>query len=319
MRKSVFLLAALFLLYFSVVGIQAQSYEGYIADYPVWVDLTIPTLGGALNGSYFYKKNGGSIALVGTKTGRALNLIEKDKKQEVTGIFICTDSDDSITGNWKKNNETSSPLLVRLYKTDPAYKKFAIIPKPEDLFFSKDSYYMSEEDETLESILGNSESLHNSAVEHCYTDIEYLFVQKNIFSIRVNWSCPGDPIPSHQYRAFNLMTNKEMVLWKEIARGKLSVFKKYLYQKVQPEIKEWLSEFPEMAGTLKRQPILINQNRGVIIYVANNNLHFVIDGYYGFGQASKALDFYCDISIPPQDLVKYLKPTSILRNLAKTQ
>jgi hypothetical protein len=330
----------LFVLFFSVLELRAQSFEGYIANtYPIWVDLTIPVSDGEVTGAYFYKQYGGSITLSGTKMGNSINLIEKDSKQKVTGIFACTNFGDSITGAWRKKKGRDS-LMVRLYKTDPMYKKFAKIPTTDKLILANGS--------SLKSMLHNIENPDESGLAHCeISKVKFIFAQKNIIGIWFDWMCAG---VAHgggfEERIFDLTSYKEIVVWKEVDPNQEAAFNKYLCQKVQSELNQWRNRYPDsewvkvfrgvniddddwgykkkplnecfIVSDLKHYPFPPLSERGTLFYIENNNLHFVIASYFNFPPVISDRDFFCDISIPPKELENYLKPTSILRNLAKT-
>ena len=344
MKKSTILIT----LFFLAAEIQAQSYEGYIIidasvpnisnQFPVWVDLVIPVSNGVVTGTYFYKRNGGSIALTGTKTGKNINLTEKDNRQKVTGVFNCTDFGDSIIGYWKGKKDGKS-LSVRLFKTDPTYKKFAKTPKKDELFLHGGS--------TLESEFQDISQPNVDEIIHAkMPEVMYNFAQKNVISIWFSWEYVGYPGGETRYYTFDLTSHKEIVLWNEIDSDQEAAFDKYLCQKVQHELTQWKNRYPDsewvkklegyntddnewsfkkkpfnewfIVSDLMHYPFQPTSERGTIFYIENNNLHFVINGYFGFPRSILAVDLYCDITIPPQELANYLKSTSILRNLAKT-
>ncbi|MGA2506564.1 MAG: hypothetical protein ABSF80_03715 [Chitinispirillaceae bacterium] len=326
MKKSTILIA----LFFLAAEIQAQSYEGYIENIvytlPVWVDLVIPASDGTVTGTYFYKQYGSSIILTGTKTGSRFDLIEKDDNQKITGTFTCTDFGDSIKGKWKKKKKGDS-ASVRLYKTDPAYKKLAKIPRADKLVLKSGISLQAEVDNFTAQNYDGSKST-----------ITIQFAEKNLLVISTRWWSSGGanyPDMHSSFHTFDLTTNKEISLPHEIRIDKTAALddrscaeckKQLLENRKRIPDAEWIKIF---RGEEKEMKPLdeyfmlpdsacngLNDNDEFLLEHDSIAI-FTIHGYFGFPNVIQCMDFDCCVELSYKELETYLKPTSILRNLAK--
>lgn len=191
--------STIFLLFVSFFC-NAQSYEGYIDQkYPVWVDLNFSSTDNNITGTYFYKKMGGDIKIQGTHNGQQLIINEKNKEGAVTGIFNLNNLYDSIVGTWKKNG-SNKLLIVKLFKTNPEFKQFAIIPKNDKLILSDGT--------SLQNALNNAKSETDKKVPK----LEILYAEKNILStsfnqeIMFNFRNIGGPT----FQTFNLISKEKL-------------------------------------------------------------------------------------------------------------
>ncbi|MCX6286894.1 MAG: hypothetical protein NTY96_07255 [Bacteroidetes bacterium] len=291
----------------------AQSYEGYIAgNLPVWADLNIPPTDGSVSGTYFYKKDGGSIPLTGSVKGKQIILNEMNKDGACTGIFTCVNFTDSITGTWNKPDNTKMSS-VRLYKTDVFFKTYAKIPDAGKL------------------MLSGGRSLNDELKE--YTNegskkpkLVYLFAEKNILSTSFEWEYMGPYLSTGTvYHTFDLSNNKEISLLNEIDPGRLSALKNKLKTLILKEldehrkkykVQEWIDAFGdketyENAFKLSEPGDNLFEN----YYLKRGVLIVVIDNYFAFPHVIEAMDlsFVWKLSFPETGL--YLKDNSILKNL----
>jgi len=291
----------------------AQSYEGYISEnLPVWVDLNIPTNDGSFSGTYFYKKDGGSIPLLGTVKGNQIILNETNKDGICTGIFTCINFGDSITGNWKKPNSTKLSF-VKLYKTDVFFKTYAKIPTAGKL------------------ILSNGKTLNEELTEFTNEGsnkpkLVYIFAEKNILSTSFEWEYMGPYLSSGTvYHTFDLTKNKEISLLNEINPAKLSALKSKIKIVIQKELnehrknyteKEWIDAFGDKE-TYENSFKLSEAGDNLFenYYLKTSVLTVVIDYYFGFPHVIQAMDFSVEWKLSFPEIGLYLKENSILNNL----
>ncbi len=116
------LFVLLLLIVLTVSTADIVSYEGFIGDYPVWLD--IDTTSGEISGEYFYRNIGTPIVLIGERVGDSL-FLEERVGDSVTGVWNCLysgklESFTKINGDWI-NSDTNSIFLClgtnREYKT----------------------------------------------------------------------------------------------------------------------------------------------------------------------------------------------------------
>jgi len=147
-----------------------------------------------------------------------------------------------------------------------------------------------------------------------------------ILSISFYWSFYG-PYPSEGiiYHTFDLVSNKEIVLWNEIDNNKIKAFINYLYQKIQPILlihrneysdSEWMDAF-NISDELELDKLFFVKDisRITSYYIKNNVLHLVVDGYFEFPHAIRAMDLFTEINITIFDLEEYLKKDSSLKRI----
>ncbi len=79
------LVSLLLLIFTTISSADMVSYEGFIGDYPVWLD--IDTTCGEISGEYFYRNIGTPIALSGERVGDSL-FLEERVCDSVTGVLL---------------------------------------------------------------------------------------------------------------------------------------------------------------------------------------------------------------------------------------
>jgi hypothetical protein len=312
---------ALLIIFFALIGysnmVKSQSYEGYIhiADnLPVWFDLSAGTTAESLSGSYFYKKTGIGISISGSMQGNNIILNELAKDGLITGIFTCVNFNDSITGNWSKPN-SSKLLPVKLYKVNPSFKSCAIIPGSDKLILTQGN--------TLNDELKEYADEAGKKPKVCYN-----FAEKCIVSIYFNWEYLGPYLSTGTiHHTFNLISNKEIALLKEIDPGKLPQLKNKIKARIQKEldaarnkytVQEWIDAFGDRK-TYEDAFLVSEINESVLdnYYVRNGFICIMIDNYFGFPHAIEVMDLTIKIEISYSELGLYLNNNSILINLIK--
>lgn len=305
-----------------------ESFEGFIGDHPIWMDLTLPAQDGPVQGSYFYKKVGTPIPLKGEKRGDKLKLDEKDTRGKVTGTFACAFQGRGLAGTWGKPGAKKG-LAVRLPITDPAYKAHAV-HKFTDLKLLEEGTLA----ESIASFIGDDTSNH--------IEVDYLYDQRNILSVDIGWSGMGAyPVSGTTHYLFDLKRRKQVSIWDEIDAAGLKRIWKVLGPKLDAELKDHRKAFPdsEWVSALRKPdeeeegdwedpgkkldgifsvsrtvpaPGLFNAG-----YLDSTTFHFVSSDWFRFPHVIQAMDVYVGIPMPITELVTYLKPGSFLRNLVR--
>jgi len=315
MKNKTLLLAFLLVIGYSAM-LEGQSYEGYIADnIPVWFDLHSATPGTSLDGSYFYKRNGGNISVSGSMNGKDIILNEKNKDGVITGTFTCVNFEDSITGSWSKPN-SSKLLPVKLYKVNPSYKICAVIPGADKLILTKGN--------TLNSELKEYTEEGYKKPKLCYN-----FAEKCIVSTYFEWEYMGPYLSTGTiHHTFNLTGNKEIALLKEIDPGKLPQLKNKIKTRIQREldtvrnnykVEEWIDAFGD--SKTYEDSFQVKEIKESVFdnyYIRNGFIYIQIDNYFGFPHVIEAMDLSITIEISFSESGLYLNNNSVLKNLVKT-
>ena len=111
----------------------AQTYEGTIGRYQIYLDLDLDYNDNRVVASYFYNSQLKNILLEGTYDGKTLILHEQYSSiEEANELFTLSIEDDKITGIWKSKY---SPLPVELTKTNKSLEDV----KAKKLTFVRDS------------------------------------------------------------------------------------------------------------------------------------------------------------------------------------
>jgi hypothetical protein len=309
-------LSITFYLLFVSIFCSAQSFEGYIDQkYPVWVDLNFSSNDNNISGTYFYKKMGGDIKVQGTYNGQKIIINEKNKEGAITGTFKLNNYNDSIIGTWKKNG--SNKLLdVKLFKTNPDFKQFAIIPKNDKLILNDGT--------TLHYTLNNAKS----ETDKKGPKLEILYAEKNILSTSFNQEIMYNyrNIGGLVFNTFNLVSKKEIKLTNEIAPEKFQMFKTKLLEMIKQQLmehrksiseEEWMSAYGNDKDALEAafNKIEIDNNIIDIYYIKNNHIIIYMQRFLGLPTYAMALDLDIELDISPSEIKKYLKSNSILNNL----
>jgi hypothetical protein len=304
----------------------AQSYEGYIGggSWPLWIWMDLDPQGGdgSLTGSYFYKRRGGEIPLVGKIVGRTLRLGELDKQKKETAFFTLTISGDTLSGTWKKTGGQDS-LAARLFKTDPAYRKTAKFPKPDKLVLAQGATLANELD-------GGTDEEYP---DHLFrSKPEFSFARKNILCVSFNYSrWAVDVVEGTVYHTFNLKTRKEIRIRDEIDPGKFPAFKAYFEDLMLPRLpscregrsdSEWeavlgyrVSGYEGEVGLQKALDTVfaVPQLPENADYLLNgDSLEVDIQHYFDLPRGSQVMDCTFDMKMPLSEFGKYLRRSSPL-------
>lgn len=296
--------------------------DGVQKDYFIWADLALPAGPGAVTGTYFYKKIGRAINLTGTSDGKTVSLTESDKKSNaVTGIFTLTLSSDSLYGTWNKPDGKDT-LQVVLHLTDPAHRKFAVIPKPSALMLQH-SYY---EDNTLAGEL----AFFGAGIH--YPDEEWvhfttLFTDKNLLSVEVDWSNLSYTARyGTVHHTFDCATKQEINLWDEFSPALNEFFRKRLQEMVTTRRKtvpdaDWEEDLAEVIGnsngTIKNADDLFTVRslpQRSELYLSNDSLIFWLEDFFeqNYDSGNRGATFDCRTGIPISEMVRYIKKGSLL-------
>jgi len=303
----------LIIVLFAGINNFAQSYEGYIStNLPIWLDIT--SNDGSLSGSYFYKTKSGSIELSGTKQGSSIVLNEKDANGVIAGVFTCIDHGDSLTGKWG-SPKSSKYLTVKLHKTNSSFKDKSRIPGSDKLLLAADN-------QTLSGLLKE----YSDEASGKTPKLHYVFAERGILSCSFDWETLTAYLSNGtEYHTFNLTTNKEIILSREINNGKLSDFKEIIKDRLQKELdahlknyseKEWLEIFEDKETVEKSfKADTISERLYSTYYLENGSLYVVVDNYFEFPHVAQAMDLSFKIQIPFTKLMQYINEDSIFNDL----
>jgi hypothetical protein len=198
--KKTLLLASLVAVSYCVSG---QSFEGTLhTNQFIWLEFNGPT-DSLINGSYFNKRLAGEIKFTGLRKRDTLQLQEKSANGGVAATFVLVDYKDSLIGNWKKTG-TKNGMPVRLYKTNPALKSFARIPKTDALIMG--------DGKTLKTdMAGNGEPGITP------DKLELTYAANGLLSTKYSYMYEDGAHPwgGVNYRVFNLKTSKQIDLLQE--------------------------------------------------------------------------------------------------------
>ena len=216
-----------------------------------------------------------------------------------------------------KKNGSNKFLNVKLFKTNPDFKQFAIIPKNDKLILNDGT--------TLQYTLNNAKSETDNKVPK----LEILYAEKNILStsfnqeIMYNFRNIGGPI----FQTFNLISKREIKLTNEIAPEKFQMFKTRLLEMTQQQLnehrkiysdEEWMSAYfnDKEAFETAFKNIEIENNKIDFYYIKNNHLVVYIPRFLGLlPPVAMALDLDIELDFSPSEIKKYLRENSILNNL----
>ena len=297
----------------------AQSYEGYIqGNIPVWVDINQDILNKSLTGTYFYKKNGIKINILGNINGNSWTIEEKSKENSITGIFTLTHSGNTLIGFWNKPN-SKKRLKVNLYQTDSKYREFAIIPKSDNLILKESTSLQNEMND------------YKNETTNKIPKLEFLYAQKNILSISYYWESMGAYLSSGTiYHVFNSSTKKEISLLNEIDPTHINEFKSKIIAGIKSSLskhkkeyadvsaEDWINAFGDMetyknAFIVKEVPNTIFDT----FYIKDGNLVIYKEHYFDFPHVIQNLDLQMSIKFTFNELENFLKSNSVLIGLIK--
>jgi hypothetical protein len=112
---------------------QAQTYEGTIGKYQIFLELDIESNNDRPTAFYFYKSQLKNIALDGTYNNSELVLFEKfSKKEDKKELFVLSIEGDRILGTWQND---ANELKVELIKTTKNIENY----KLQNIAFVRDS------------------------------------------------------------------------------------------------------------------------------------------------------------------------------------
>ena len=305
MKKNIFFSVLLL----NFLQIHSQSYEGYIGDnIPVWFEINESTDDNT-TGSYFYKKNGGSILLSGQSTSNKIKLNEKNKTGEVSGIFDCFRFSDSLIGNWK-NTKTNKLLQVKLYKVDPSFKTYAKIPSAEKLFLSNGKVL---NDDLKNNIDGAGKK----------PKLNFTLAEKSIISSNFSFDVEGGY--GTTYYSFDLTNNYEITLTNEIDSNQINQFNELLIIKLQKKVDDYRKasteeELIDLFGdkeTLEASTKVTEVSDKQInnYYLKRGFAIIMVNRFFDFPRMRQGADLYAELEISFTELYPYLYSTSVLRNL----
>ena len=313
MKNYISTIIPLVILFFSCKSYSQSYYEGYISgNLPVWVELNIPNIDGLVTGTYFYKKNGVKINLTGEVKSNKISLTEKNKDGVITGVFNCTNYNDSITGIWNKPKNTKT-VSVKMYLVIPEFKNVAIIPSSDKLMLASGNPLNKE---ISGSVNENGKN----------PKLQYIFAERGVLSTLYEWEASGAySSMGTVFHNFNLYNQKEIILSHEIKPSELNSFKEKIKKIMREDLnkykkdyseEEWINVFGdketyEKAFNVEDVSLETFNN----FSISHRSIKIIISNYFGFPHVSQAMDFSSEINIPFNELKTFLNDNSIVRNL----
>jgi hypothetical protein len=320
------------LILFPLVDLHSQSFEGNIygmfsqkdRNLFVWFDLRLPAENGAASGSYFYKNVGKEISLSGNKNGSQITLVEKDKNQNITGIFQVNYLNNTLKGCWYQPGKRDT-LSVILYRTNPVFKKMAKIPKLKDLLSEDIEFY--------------NEGLHTSDTDE---EVTYypVFSGSGMLSVELHWE--NYSYTAHYgtiHHTYDLSTKEIIDLKNEIT----DTCNSYLCKKLQEIVDNERGVYPDSEWVEGLNPLIDNFEYGDTtaeyktaalerieglftvaslpekseLYFDKDGLNCYVEDYCEqyFSAGNRGMTFNCLVTIPFNELKQFIKPGSVVLNL----
>lgn len=118
--KNIFLI--LFTCCFSFL--QAQTYEGKIGKYPIFLELDKDYRDGRVTAFYFYKNQLDNIPLDGTNSDSEITLFQQySKEEEKKELFSLTLNGNTLNGTWQNGDKTLQVELIQTNENLEALKR----------------------------------------------------------------------------------------------------------------------------------------------------------------------------------------------------
>ncbi len=213
--------------------------------------------------------------------------------------------------------------MVRLFKTDPAYRKTAKFPKAEKLVLAEGATLADELDGGTEK--GSSDNLFRSKPE-------FIFARKGILCVSFTFSrWAVDVVEGTVYHTFNLGTRKEIRIRDELDPEKFPAFKAYFVELMLPRLpycrhrgsdEEWkdalgyrISGYEGEDGLKKALDTVFTvpqlpENAEYLL--AGDSLVVDIQHYFDFPRGIQVMDCTFEMTMSLRDFGKYLKRGSPL-------
>jgi len=320
------------------------SYEGFIGDYPVCID--IETVQGEITGEYFYRNIGTPIELTGERVGDSLFLEEGSAKWQC--VFFQNYMDDyTIEGEWYGDNGKTFPISLSFGGS----KTFSVNWKRSDLPFAGK---LSPENDPGEY---EQQNFVTANLTFSKADIvQYSISYCGVGAYETWWS---------EYLLCDLSTKSVVTLSEELDSNTMDSLFLYINEKIQPKYTEFIEETETYSFENDEEnfdslwiyafsPAFFIENRfnigpeverldsSQIVHLANQikqfnsgglcnsyscDLEFRLaqngfvisqpEGYFRFPRVSRCMDFSWNITIPFTDLDYFLKSDSPLKRLTK--
>jgi hypothetical protein len=166
------------------IHVQAQTYEGKIGNYPIFLELDMDYSDNRVTAFYFYKSHLKNIRLEGTCAASELTIFEEyTEKEEEKELFTLTINKDKLSGTWKKNGHTLNVNLTKTTKRTDQYKL-------ENLDFIRDSITIIDKKE----LVWFTEKHSNKTLFRLgngFSKVEREFINPKLDSIHTNFATIG--------------------------------------------------------------------------------------------------------------------------------
>jgi hypothetical protein len=317
---------------------------GAIKDMPIWMDLRLPDGDGKVTGSYLYLKHGKAIELTGGKTGDSL-VLRETLNGKTNGNFrlrlsvlteespawkIARSSKRSLDGTWKKPGKKRESR-TSLTESDPAFLSCALLD-PDSLELEAGGSYPSLGSEkswleTDDEIPGDVEWKPEPRfwVAHC---------ADGLAGVRFDWfkhQPPGMISESGTMRhLFDIARRREVTFGKEIDSSKSGACLAYLAKRLDPLLAGFRGQAPDSEWE-KALDWREDKSKGIgsffktgvetplELYLEDGKAYVGYSHFLGLDDRRRSdLGIVNDdvfIEVPMRDLMKYLRPGSLLRKL----
>lgn len=329
------------------------SFEGYVGNYPIWVELD--TLHGTISGEYFYRSRHIPIELRGKRHGDTLRFTE-ESDNTITGTWNCSFTGNCISeyrleGIWS-NGKTKLPLTLFRTNSD-RYKDLKL------------NWKSSQSTSKFDSEIEYEEELQSSTLSFYYDSIvQYSESYCGIGAYETWWN---------EDHIYDLRSGSPIQMYNEIDPQQYEALCSYIQKNVQSQYDQYLEDILyEETRLLTGDSLLIemSQETSDSLLVFNSNyesfiervfdidithatltsdeigklakkmrvfqtsefispegteLHFSLrtdgvriyqpEGYFRFPRVNRAMEFFWSFTIPYTDMKRFLRSNSPLHRI----
>ena len=190
---------------------QAQTYEGKIGKYPIFLELDMDYDDNRVTAFYFYKSQLKNINLEGTYDNSEITLFEKFSiKEEKKELFLLSIKNNKIVGTWQNKGKE---LNVKLRPTTTNFEEFKLLK----LEFIRDSIATYDKKELVwftekyskKTLFRLGNGFTNSQREFLNQKLDSIHTNYAIIGLECDWADINTEIElvSNQYISFSEYSN----------------------------------------------------------------------------------------------------------------
>ncbi len=307
------LFVLLLLIVLTVSTADIVSYEGFIGDYPVWVEIN--TTEGEISGEYFYRTVGTPIALLGKISADSIIMTETFETKVTgywSGLFIPQGG--RIFGQWY-SSDSSTQQQIHLYRSCANLSELSVNWKLRDLSFADRLIGIYPEGYEDEDGDGDAESFYSSTLTFSRNGI----AQYDVWHTRYVWDWE---VAYH----FDTQLKQTITIIDEFDPRKLDSLTRLLNDDMNVQYEKHITNMIAHSEG-ESLPIKLIECDSVSVVEVWDKLTFTLyenyfaiqqqGGYFEFPQAFRFMEFNLCIEIPYADLDYFLKPHSPLKRLTE--